>query len=69
MIVINLVAPKAGAKRELLFNKPAFGHFVGYCCGQLWQHIFLVMSGSVKLHGKSIGPMLRSFSWSGLLAR
>jgi hypothetical protein len=23
MIIINLAAPKAGAKRELLFNKPA----------------------------------------------
>ncbi len=29
-IVINLVVPKAGAKRELLFNKPASGTYNVY---------------------------------------
>ncbi len=27
MIGINLVAPKAGAKHELLFNEPASGYY------------------------------------------
>jgi hypothetical protein len=29
MTVINLTSPKAGAKRELLFNKPASASQVG----------------------------------------
>jgi hypothetical protein len=39
MIVLNMVAPKAAVKRELLFNKPASGTQI--CSKQLNQLIIL----------------------------
>jgi hypothetical protein len=39
MIVLNLVAPKAAAKQELLFNKPVSGTHI--CSMQLNQLMFL----------------------------
>jgi hypothetical protein len=39
MIVLNLVAPKAAAKQELLFNKPASGTQI--CSKQLKQLMIL----------------------------
>jgi hypothetical protein len=50
MIVLNLAAPKAGAKRELLFNKPASVSMV-LMTVSLETSIVLHLGESIDIYG------------------